>query len=59
MQKWEYRAIEFDHAIDNAEFLNGLGAQGWELVSVTYHRSKGYDQDVDNVWTAFFKRPKE
>jgi hypothetical protein len=57
MQKWEYyyfmsvnSNVELEsQSVPESQFLNILGSQGWELVSVT----------VNSAYTYFYlKRPK-
>jgi hypothetical protein len=48
-QAWEYKAATFSNSLTFEREINGLGAQGWELVSVS---------DVAGSTTYFFKRPR-
>ena len=51
MQKFEYRSVPIDPDGDLEEVLNGLGEEGWDLVTVPISNA------VYPVWV--FKRPKE
>lgn len=63
VQKWEYRTVKleaegwFDRQV-NFELLdsklNGIGEEGWELVSVIYVINSG---SFTNCVIAFLKRP--
>jgi len=66
LQKWEYRIEQFDDIRDTkaiSESLSRLGAEGWELVSI----SGGSTADTNSTaktlrrrtdpYRAFFKRP--
>jgi hypothetical protein len=51
MQSWEYRIEWIDpRNKGQAEFLNAIGSEGWELVSVIIHRESAR-------FVAYFKRP--
>ncbi len=70
MAKWEYRVIEFEDEEENQnrttayeDVLNSLGAEGWELVTVTETEYvDALDPDDEGVASgatvAYFKREK-
>lgn len=61
MQKWEYRII--DNPANNKQgtqiTLNGLGAEGWELVCVTSDDWYIFKRPVEDVYEVRFNKKPE
>lgn len=61
-QRWEYLVKTVDEDDLNAEterMINALGAEGWELISVSPARSKLFPEPKFNHYSrCFFKRRK-
>ena len=66
LQKWEYRIEQFDDIRDTKGMgacLSQLGAQGWELVSISGGSTADTNTTVKTLrrrtdpYRAFFKRP--
>lgn len=53
---WEYETLSRKTEEYLVDDLNVAGAEGWELVSIDYHREVG-GMGENMVWTAFLKRP--
>jgi hypothetical protein len=48
---WEYKVVPTGMSDLQDPLLNNLGAQGWELTSITYDTDRSHQ-------TYYFKRPK-
>ena len=56
-QQWEYITdVVYTQGSDVAEWLNGYGEDGWELVSAFFNSST--TSYADEHWKFIFKRPK-
>ncbi len=54
-EKWQYMTLTRRTESFLIKDLNDAGKEGWELVSITYHREvKGQGETM--CWTAFVKR---
>jgi hypothetical protein len=58
MQKWEYKAVRLSAYPGDADVLNQLGQEGWELVSVASD-TLGDAYDTKSLFMAYLKRPRE
>jgi hypothetical protein len=66
MQKWEYKVVSgWQAGRKEADYLNKLGSEGWELVSVgagglssfiVGHYERTVDLSAESVYL-YFKRP--
>ncbi len=56
-KKWEY--IEITRKTEGflINDLNDLGKEGWELVTVMFHKLAGGGMGSADAWMAFLKRP--
>lgn len=54
--QWEYRVIRIDFDEPNAATLNTAGLDGWELVAVVDHRTKGRNGQMELAHVALLKR---
>ncbi len=56
-QRWEYMEVtrKTEHYLTGE--LNDLGKEGWELVTVLFHKDAKSSLGSALVWTAFLKRP--
>ncbi len=59
MKKWEYKLIIFKEPIaeNHLEMLDGLGTDGWELISVVSVGRGGFGQTSSSRF--YFKREIE
>ncbi len=56
LAQWQYMTLTRRTESFLIKDLNDAGKEGWELVSITYHREvKGQGETM--CWTAFMKRP--
>jgi hypothetical protein len=51
MQEWQYDAVGAD-----TETLNKLGAEGWEVITITTDQQRDGYGNSWNVYTAWLKR---
>ena len=57
--KWQYKTVTLESAFKESpeEMLNGLGADGWELVSVVDRSGLSYATGVKPASLLILKRP--
>jgi len=56
-QKWEYMEITRKTEGFLINDLNDLGQEGWELVTVMYHKLASSGMGSADAWMGFLKRP--
>lgn len=56
-QKWEYLELSRKTEGYLIKELNGLGQDGWELVSVSFQKDTTSGMGASSSWIAFLKRP--
>ena len=57
-QTWEYQEVQLSTTQSSLPKLNGLGAQGWELVGVTSACPSNPTFQADCQYWAYMKRAK-
>jgi len=55
--QWEYMEITRKTESYLVNELNELGQEGWEMISVIFHKSSKSGLGSSEVWTGFLKRP--
>ena len=56
-KKWQYMEITRKTEGFLINDLNDLGKEGWELVTVMFHKLAGGGMASTDAWMAFLKRP--
>ena len=56
-KKWEYMEITRKTEGYLINDLNDLGQEGWELVTVLFHKLSGSGMGSADAWVAILKRP--